>query len=81
MISPKNAALKDDKSASLAKKTEESKTELSQHYVSEKSVDHPEKEDFSGAIFERMIIILPYMAPDYVKSIEGNFERINMENF
>lgn len=28
-----------------------------------------------------MIIILPYMAPDYVKSIEANFERINMENF
>ena len=39
-ISPKNVNIKDDKSASLIKKTEESKTELtSQHYASEKSQD------------------------------------------
>ena len=28
-----------------------------------------------------MIILLPYVAPDYVKNIEANFERINMQCF
>lgn len=31
------------------------------------------------AIFERMIIIIPYKAPDTVKQIEYAFENINME--
>lgn len=38
------------------------------------------KEDFNGAVFERMILILPYRAPDAVKTIEEQFERINIEN-
>lgn len=34
--------------------------------------------DIKGAIFERMIIILPYKSPDMVKHIEASFERINL---
>ena len=37
-------------------------------------------EDFSGAVFERIIIILPYHAPESVKIIEQSFELINMQN-
>ena len=35
--------------------------------------------DESGAIFERMIIIVPYKSPDSVKGIQNTFERINLE--
>jgi len=35
--------------------------------------------DLNGAIYERMVIILPYRAPDAVKVIEAAFERINLE--
>jgi len=38
------------------------------------------KEDFGGAIFERMIIVLPYCAPDAVKAIEASFIKTNLEN-
>ena len=34
--------------------------------------------DWNSAIFERMIIILPYKAPESVKAIEASFERINL---
>lgn len=37
------------------------------------------KEDINGAIFERMIIVLPYRSPEVVKLIEAQFERINLE--
>ena len=38
------------------------------------------KEDFTGAIFERMIIIMPYVAIDTVKNIEETFEHLNLKN-
>ena len=39
------------------------------------------KEDFTGAIFERMIIIMPYVAAiDTVKNIEETFEHLNLKN-
>ena len=34
--------------------------------------------DIKGAIFERMIIIVPYKSPDTVKHIEATFEKINL---
>ena len=37
-------------------------------------------EDFTGAIFERIIIIVPYSAIDTVKSVESAFEQINLNN-
>ena len=37
-------------------------------------------EDFSGAVFERMIIIMPYSSPVVVKGIEAMFEQINLLN-
>jgi len=37
-----------------------------------------EQPDINGAIFERLIIIVPYRSPDIVKSIEAAFERINL---
>lgn len=37
------------------------------------------KEDLSGAIFERMVIIMPYKSPEAVKLIEETFESINLE--
>lgn len=33
----------------------------------------------ASAIFERMVIIIPYKAPETVAQIERSFERINME--
>jgi len=30
------------------------------------------------AIFERMIIIIPYKAPDMVKQINDTFEKVNL---
>ena len=36
-------------------------------------------ENEEGAIFERMIIKLPYKSPDVVKCIQSNFERINLQ--
>lgn len=33
----------------------------------------------NDAIFERMIIIIPYKAPETVMQIEQSFERINMQ--
>lgn len=35
--------------------------------------------NLTGAIFERLVIILPYKAPEMVKSIERTFERLNCE--
>ena len=35
--------------------------------------------DINGPIYERLIIVLPYRAPDAVKTIESTFERINLE--
>lgn len=35
--------------------------------------------DEGSAIFERMVIIIPYKAPETVAQIERSFERINME--
>jgi len=32
----------------------------------------------ADAIYDRMIIIVPYKAPEAVKKIQSNFERINM---
>ena len=43
-----------------------------------KEVEVEEISDWGGPIFERMIIILPYKAPDSVKAIEASFERINL---
>ena len=34
--------------------------------------------DINGAIFERMIVIVPYKSPETVKHIEATFERINL---
>ena len=34
--------------------------------------------DINGAIFERIIIIVPYKSPEAVKHIEATFERINL---
>lgn len=34
--------------------------------------------DINGAIFERIIIIVPYKSPEIVKHIEAIFERINL---
>ena len=34
----------------------------------------------SDAIFERLIIIIPYRSPDLVKRIEESFEKVNFEN-
>ena len=33
----------------------------------------------ANAIYDRMIIIVPYKAPEAVKKIQSNFERINMQ--
>jgi len=33
----------------------------------------------SDAIYERMIIVIPYRSSDYVKAIEASFEKINIE--
>lgn len=33
----------------------------------------------SEAVFERMVIIIPYRSGDYVKKIESSFERINLK--
>lgn len=37
-----------------------------------------EKMDVNEAIFERMILIIPYKAPETVKQIKNSFEMINM---
>lgn len=37
------------------------------------------KEDLSGAIYERMVIVLPYRASEAIKMIEASFESINLE--
>ena len=34
--------------------------------------------DVNGAIFERMIIVVPYKSPEVVKKIEAIYERINL---
>ena len=47
--------------------SERARTELSEYFN--------EKE----AIFERMIIIIPYKAPEAVAQIEQSFDRINMK--
>ena len=39
----------------------------------------PNSTDLHGAIYERVVIILPYRAPEAVKKIEAEFERINLE--
>jgi hypothetical protein len=36
-------------------------------------------EDPNGAIYERMVIILPYKSPVEVKQIQASFERINCQ--
>ena len=42
-------------------------------------IDGPEPiVDINGAIFERMILIIPYKSPEIVKHIEAVFERINL---
>jgi hypothetical protein len=33
----------------------------------------------NNAIFERMIIIIPYKSPSMVKSIEDTFEKLNLK--
>ena len=35
--------------------------------------------DLNEAIFERMILIIPYKAPDMVKQIEETFEMVNLK--
>lgn len=43
------------------------------------TIDKPEPiVDINGAIFERMILIIPYKSPEIVKHIEAVFERINL---
>ena len=64
------------------KRTQESVME-SQHpggMQSRRSFESIEKVelDVNGAIFERMIIIVPYKSPDTVKAIEAHYERINL---
>ena len=44
----------------------------------EEPIEVEEISDWNGAIFERMIIIVPYKSPDTVKAIEASFERINL---
>jgi hypothetical protein len=39
----------------------------------------PLDNDVNGAIYERMVIILPYKAPSEVKQIQSSFERINLQ--
>ena len=36
------------------------------------------EEDFSGAVFERMVLVVPYRAPDTVKALEHQFENLNI---
>lgn len=47
--------------------------------LSSQSLDVGKKDSETGAIFERMIIIVPYKSPDSVKGIQNTFERINLE--
>jgi len=37
------------------------------------------EQDLNEAIFERMILIIPYKAPDMVKQIEETFEMVNLK--
>lgn len=37
------------------------------------------KADMNGAIYERMVILIPYKAPDMVKQIRISFEQINIK--
>ena len=43
--------------------------------------EEPEEEKFdtNGPIYERIVVILPYRAPETVKHIEATLERINLE--
>lgn len=36
-------------------------------------------DDVNGAIYERMVLIVPYKAPQEVKQIQSSFERINLQ--
>jgi hypothetical protein len=38
----------------------------------------PEEFNENDAIFERMIIIIPYRSPDTVKQIEASYEKVNL---
>ena len=38
-----------------------------------------QEDNEESAIFERMIIKVPYKSPDIVKCVQNTFERINME--
>jgi len=51
--------------------------EVSSQAVTERNAPQPFNEH--DAIFERMIIIIPYKAPETVMQIEQSFERINMQ--
>jgi len=51
--------------------------EVSSQAVTERNAPKPFNEH--DAIFERMIIIIPYKAPETVMQIEQSFERINMQ--
>ena len=55
--------------ASVFESEEYKSVPVSQSNVSESPVKQAE-EDFSGAVFERMVIVLPYRAADAVKTIE-----------
>lgn len=63
-----------DKSGSVAMDPEDSKMIMNQSTMS-----GVPKEDPNGAIFERMIIILPYKQPEAVKQIEASFESLNLQ--
>ena len=57
---------------------EKSKMTMNESQRSIMSHKESEQPDINGAIFERMIIIVPYKSPETVKSIEASFERINL---
>ena len=63
--------------ASVYESEEYKSVPVSQSHISETPIKQPE-EDYSGAVFERMVIVLPYRAPDAVKTIEQQFESLNI---
>ena len=53
--------------------------ESKMHSMNQSRMSVMHKEDVNGAIYERMVIVLPYRQPEAVKMIEASFESINLE--
>ena len=65
-----------DAGAATDKDQPPSSPELSQKYKSTTAIGFI---DLNEAIFERMVIIIPYKSPDMVKRIEDSFEKVNLK--